>query len=247
MEYKLEAKKREIKGEKIRSKLVTPAVVYGAGKDNISLTLDLKEFSRLYEQTAGSNLIDLTVDGKDQGIVLVHQVQYDPVTDAINHVDLRRIDMNKEITAMVALSFIGETSTVKEQGGTLLKNTEQVEVKCLPKDLISEIEVDLSALITFEDSIKIKDLSIPAGIVITNPGEDDMVVKAVPALTEEQIKAMEEAEADVSKVEVAGEEEGEEGDEEKKEEGDEKKPEEGEEEKKEDKPEEKKDEKKGGK
>ena len=200
----MSAKKREQKGAKSREQGLLPAVVYGANQANISLVLDYNGFAKLYAQVGASSLIDLSVDDQANGKILIHDVQYDPVSGHISHVDLRRIDMSKEITTTVALNFINESPAIKEQGGTLVKNIEAVEVKCLPKDLVAEIKVDLAVLKTFTDAVKVKDLPLPAGLVIINPRAEDIVVKAVPALTEEQIKAMEEDKSDVAKVEVAG-------------------------------------------
>jgi large subunit ribosomal protein L25 len=122
------------------------------------------------------------------------------------HVDLLRIDMNKPLTATVELKYVGEAPAVKELGGTLVHNINELEVKCLPKDLVSHINVDVSTLKTFDDVIKLKDLVIPAGIEIISNHAEDVLATAIPALTEEQIKAMEDASktADISKIEVAG-------------------------------------------
>ncbi|MCX6781929.1 MAG: 50S ribosomal protein L25 [Candidatus Magasanikbacteria bacterium] len=215
--YKLSATKREIKGEKVRREGLLPAVIYGAGGETVSLTLAYSEFVKLYDEAGESSLIDLAVENKDAGKVLIHEVQFDPVKGQPIHVDLRRIDMSKPITANVALVFVGEAPAIKELGGTLVKNFEEVEVECLPKDLVNHIDVDLSVLATFDLSIKVSDLKIPSGMTIIEPSTDVVVVKAQPALTEEQIKAMEEessAAVDVTKIESAvskKEKEGEEG------------------------------------
>lgn len=203
-EYKLEAKVRIAKGEKVRNDVNLPGVVYGARQDNISLVINYRDFVKLYDLVGGSSLIDLVVDGKDFGKILIHDLQYDPITNHINHVDLKRIEMGKEMEATVELEFVGEAPAVKEMGGTLVKNLVEVDVRCLPKDLPSELIVDLSVLKTFDDSVRIKDLVLPEGVVITSPSANDVVAKAIPALTEEELKAMDEAGADVSKVEVAG-------------------------------------------
>lgn len=216
MPFKLSANERTVKGEKLRTKTVLPAVVYGMGASAASVTLNYDEFAKLFAEAGEASLIDLLVGNKAEGKVLVQEIQYDPVSDRMIHVDLRRIDMNKEMTATVELRFVGEAPVIKEQGGTLMRNLESVEVKCLPKDLVSHIDVDLTVLKTFDDVVKIKNLVIPVGITITNPHAEDLIAKATAALTEEEIKAMEESAkpADLSKIEVAGkkkEEEGEEG------------------------------------
>src|SRR3989344_2288806 len=216
MTFKLSASTRTVKGEKVRTKTVLPAVVYGMGGSAASVTMNYDEFAKLFAEAGEASLIDLLVGDKAEGKVLVQDIQYHPVSDRMIHVDLRRIDMNKEMTATVELRFVGEAPVIKEQGGTLMRNLESVEVKCLPKDLVSHIDVDLTVLKTFDDVVKIKNLIVPAGITITNPHAEDLIAKATAALTEEEIKAMEESAkpADLTKIEVAGkkkEEEGEEG------------------------------------
>ena len=216
MTFKLAASTRTEKGEKVRTKTVLPAVVYGMGAPATSVTLNYDEFVKLYDQAGEASLIDLLVGDKADGKVLIQDIAYDPVSDRVVHVDLRRIDMNKEMTATVELRFVGEPPVIKEQGGTLMRNLESVEVKCLPKDLVSHIDVDLTGLKTFDDVVKIKNLIVPAGITITSPHAEDLIAKVTAALTEDEIKAMETAAApvDLAKIEVAGkkkEEEGEEG------------------------------------
>jgi large subunit ribosomal protein L25 len=217
MAFKMSAVKREIKGEKVRKEGLLPAVIYGAGGETESLSLAYNEFVKLYNEAGESSLVDLDVDNKDFGKILIHDVQYDPVSGRVAHVDMLRIDMNKTITASVELRFVGESAAIKEAGGTLVKNVEHVEIECLPKDLLNHIDVDLSVLKTFDNSVTVADLKIPSGVTIIEPSTETTVVKAVPAMTEEEIKAMEAesvAAVDVTKIESAApkkEKEGEEG------------------------------------
>jgi large subunit ribosomal protein L25 len=220
MTFTLNAAVRKEKGEKVRWSGQLPAVVYGAGGTTESLSVNPQEFLKLFKEAGESSLIDLVVDGKNTGKVLVQDVQADPVSNRIIHADLRRIDMAKEMTAPVVLKFVGEAPVVKASGGTLVTTISTVEVKCLPKDLVSHIDVDISGLTSYEVVIKIKDIRLPAGITIVSPHAEDLVVKATRALTEDEIKAMEEASTaavDLTKIEVAGkkkeEEEGAEGEE----------------------------------
>lgn len=202
--FKLSAVRREKKGEKIRDEGLLPAVIYGVGKDTESLTLTYVDFIKLYDKAGESSLIDLDVDNKDYGKVLIHEVSHDPVSGNIIHADLLRIDMEKPITASVELIFMGESKAVKESGGTIVRNIEEVEVECLPKNLVNHIDVDLSVLASFDDVIKVSDLVLPEGVKVTDPAGEVIIAKAQRALTEEEIKAMEEkasAEVDVSKIE----------------------------------------------
>ena len=206
MSLTLSASVREAKGEKVRTKSILPAVVYGMGGQATSVTVNHEDFVKLYNKAGEASLIDLLLNEKPDGKVLVQDIQYDPVTDEIIHVDLRRIDMNKTMTATVELRFVSDAPVIKEQGGTLMHAISEVEVSCLPKDLISHIDVDVSVLKTFDDVIKVKDLVIPNTVTITNPNAEDLVAKATPAMTEEEMKALETsaAPADLSTIETAG-------------------------------------------
>ncbi|MDO8625926.1 MAG: 50S ribosomal protein L25 [Candidatus Magasanikbacteria bacterium] len=205
MDYVLTAQVREQKGTKVRAEGALPAIVYGRGTKSVALSLSPAEFNKLYRAAGAATLIDLLLNGKNEGKVLVQEVQEEPVSGEIIHVDLRRIDMNKEMTATVELKFVGEAPVVKEQGGTLVMTVHSVDVKCLPKDLVSHIDVNLGLLKSYDVVLKVKDLVVPSGLTITKPYADDVVVKASRALTEEEIKAMEESNAqmDVSKIESA--------------------------------------------
>lgn len=217
MSYSLVVTKRTEKGDQTRMGGKIPAVVYGKGGEPVSIAIEHGPFIKLFRAAGSSSLIDLSIGAENAGKVLVQDVQRDPVSDEIIHVDLRRIDMNKSMTAMVQLSFIGESPILKEAGGTLVTSLQEVEVECLPKDLVSRIEVDISVLKTFDDSVAVKDLVVPVGIKIISPEQTTLVVKAAPAMTEEEMKALEEAgkaPVDLSAIESAGkkkEEEGEEG------------------------------------
>jgi len=162
-------------------------------------------FEKLYEQTGESNLIDLTLDSGEPVKVLVQDIQKHPVKDNIMHIDLLQINMSKEMFATLPITFVGESLAVKALGGTLNKGLDEVEIKCLPKDLVGHIEVDLSVLATFDDFVRVKDLVLPPGITVLD-NQEVVVAKVSAPLTEEQIKAMEESgSADIASVVVEGE------------------------------------------
>lgn len=206
----------------LRAEHKLPGVLYGPEIKSISVVADQRIFEKLYNTAGESSLIDLTIDGDKSSTgaqskpakVLIQDVQYDPVKRVMTHFDLRQINMSKEMEVTVELNFVGEAPAVKELGGTLVKTVEGLKVKCLPQDLVSEIEINLDVLKTFDDIIRLKDLSIPAGLkVMDNP---EMAIAKVQApLTEEQLKAMEEegkkgveAVEQVEKKVKEGEEEG---------------------------------------
>ncbi len=208
MNYQLTAVKRAMKGDHVREEGQLPAVVYGGKEPSQSVSLGYSDFVKLYRQAGDSTLLDLVLDGSALGKVIVQDVQTDPVTDRIIHVDFKRIDMKKKMRAPITLKFVGESPAVKGAGGTLVTTLHTVEVECLPQDLVSNIEIRLEGLKTFDDVIKVQDLVLPTGITVVSPANDSLVAKVAAPLTEEQLKAMEETKpADLSAIEVAGEKE----------------------------------------
>ncbi len=206
MSHSLVALTRSGRADVTRASGQIPGTLYGGTLPPASIAVDLQQFTKLYSEAGESTLIDLTVDGKSAGKVLVQDVQHDPLTSRLIHLDLRRIDMNKELTAPVELRFVGEAPVIKASGGTLVTTLNTVTVKCLPKDLVSHIDVNISTLASYDVSIAVKDIVVPAGIAIIEPAPEALVVKAAPAITEEEIKAMEEAgkaPVDLSKIESA--------------------------------------------
>ena len=189
------------KGAEERESGNIPGVVYGPEIEPQALTVPATTFQKLYDEAGSSNLIDLDLGGNSI-TVLIQDVQYNPVKQVIIHVDFRQIKMGEAMTATTELRFTGEAPAVKTLGGTLQTGVSSVEISCLPKDLIGHIDVDLSVLATFDDVIHVKDLQVPDTVTLTDNPET-VVATVTPPLTEEQLKAMDEADAgSVDDIEV---------------------------------------------
>ena len=189
MTIKLEVKSRELVGKKVfklREKGEIPAVLFGHGEKNSNIQLDGVSFEKIYKEAGESTIIDLVVDGGKTVKTIISDVQYDPVKSKLTHVDFRIVKMDEKITAGIPLEFIGESKVVKEDGGSIVHNISEVEIECLPGDLIHEIVVDLSVLNTFDDVITIKDLKIPAKVEILGHEPEDVVALAVRVQEEKE-------------------------------------------------------------
>ena len=221
----ISAKIRKELGDEVktlRSKGILPAVLYGVGIKNLSLQLDEKEFKKIYEEAGESSLISLGVDpvrdykgkGKAQTeqisngveekefLVLVHDIQRDPVSDKIIHIDFYQPSLKEETEVTVPLVFEGESPAVKELSGTLVKNIQEVAVKALPQNLPHEIKVNIDCLKTFEDDILIKNLKVPEGVkILKEPGEIVASVSPPEKVEEELEKPIEEKVEEVEKAE----------------------------------------------
>ena len=194
MEMSLKVQLRE-KGEKLTSDFIA-AIVYGQSAENILVKVKANDFVKIYEQAGESNLIKLEIEGQNPFQVLIKDTQRDILKDFFIHADFYRVDMSKELSAEIPLEFIGESKAVKEQGALLNKAIDEVSVECLPQDLVSHIEIDISVLENIGDAIFIKDINVPQGIKIMN-NIDDVVVTVTEQVQEEeeQVEASSEEEA----------------------------------------------------
>lgn len=199
-EYKLKAQKRTKEFKRSNSSI--PAVVYGKGFDSINLELDSLIFNRLFKEAGTSNLIELDIDSMSPFKTLVHDIQRDPVTGQFIHIDFFKVNMKEKIHAEVPLSFVGDSDAVINLEGSLITPIDSIEVECLPANLPSEIEVNISVLDDFEKNIKISDLSIPAGVEVMSEPEEIVAFVQEPRSEEELAELEEEVVENVEGVEV---------------------------------------------
>lgn len=178
-----------------------PAVLYGKGIDSVNLVVDEKEFAKTFKVAGESTIIDLSLDDKSVP-VLIQDVQNHYLKDHPIHIDFYAVRMDEKLRAHVPIHFIGDAPAVKTLGGILVKNLSEIEVECLPADLPSSIEVDLSSLVDFEKAVRISDLGIGDKVKVLAQS-DEMIVAVSPPRSEEELKSLEEkpVEEDVSKVE----------------------------------------------
>lgn len=185
----------------LRAEGKVPAVMYGFETEPTNLTVDRNAFDKVYAQSGESTVVELEVDGKTH-MVLISEIQRDPLTDFFTHVDFRRVDPKRKIEAKIPLKLVGESFAVKTLAGILVQSMEELEVMSLPDALVHEIEVDISSLKDFEQVIRVKDVVIPAGIEVKT-GMDMAVASVQPPRSDAEMAALDAAvDADVSKVEV---------------------------------------------
>lgn len=205
------------KTNKSRATGLVPAVIYGRGIETQSLWVAALELKRLLRESGESTVIELMIDGKNGRNVLIYDLQRDPVTDRLLHADFFQVRMDEEIETGVELEYIGASPAVVELGGVLVKNMDEIEVKCLPGDLPAKIKVDISVLKTFDDYIYVKDLDISDKVKIELDPETVVALVTPPRTEEEMAGLSEKVEEDVTKVEgVVKEEAPAEGEEDKK-------------------------------
>jgi len=196
---------KTIRAALLRRDKKIPAVVYGHGFENLSLMMDYQTFRRTFQRATYSTIITLNVEGKNAIPVLVHQVQYHPVTDEIVHVDFYAVRMDQKVTTHIAFDFVGESEAVK-LGAVLNTTKHAVEVSCLPGDLVHNIEVDISVLKEIGDTIRISDIAVPKGVEFLVAPEDPIVSAIEPKIIEEEEPEVVEGEEVEGEEGEAGEE-----------------------------------------
>ena len=207
-DFELAASIREDLGKgatrRLRRENKVPAIIYGAGIDPVSITLDHNEFLHSTENEAFfSHIVSISV-GKKKEKVIIKALQRHPSRAILMHADFMRVSMKDKLKVNVPLHFIGEDVApgVKQGGGVVTHELVDVEVSCLPADLPEFIEVDVSAL-ELGDSLHLTDLKLAKGleiVALTHGDGHDLQVVTVQAnraaLVDEEEESSEEEAAE---------------------------------------------------
>lgn len=171
----LNAKKRtkEEKPKAIKRDNYIPAVIYGSGYENTLLKVNFVEFEKIYASVGGSTMIGLKIDSEEPVQIIIKDVHFDH-KNQFNHIDFYKVDEKKKISAPINLNFVGESEAVEKKNGMLIRNMDSLDVECLPGELVSHIDVDLSQLKEIGDTIFVKDLNLPKTFTLSAE-EDEMV------------------------------------------------------------------------
>ncbi|BAK78326.1 ribosomal 5S rRNA E-loop binding protein Ctc/L25/TL5 [Pseudogulbenkiania sp. NH8B] len=192
MSYELIAAKREQLGtsasRRLRHAGKLPAVVYGANTEAVSVVLEHNPvYYALKEEGFHTGILNLVIDGEKQA-VLLRDYQMHPYKQLVLHMDFQRVDLNEKMHVKVPLHFVGADASeaVKLQGAKISHVLTEVDVRALPAQLPSFIEVDLSA-IQAGQTIHLSDLKLPEGVEITAlvRGGDQAVASASGAAAAE--------------------------------------------------------------
>lgn len=210
----LKVKTREIVGKKVkelREKGFVPAVMYGPETEAKNLLVERSAFEKVYQEAGNTSILNLNLDdGKENYDVLIHDLAFDPVTDIITHIDFYCFKSGHKLHTTIPFIFLGEARPVREQGAILVKQMEELDVRCLPKDLVNEITVDVSKIETIDDVIKVKDIELPEGIEAVS-GPDEIIIGLSMVSEEEVSTQAPEAELPEGEEKPAEGEEGKEG------------------------------------
>jgi large subunit ribosomal protein L25 len=200
---------------RLRAQGFVPAVLYGESVETTALVLSKKDIVQILRLESGENTIFKVAVEADAYDVMIKEMQVDPATDELQHVDLIRISMDKPIRVTVPVVHHGEPVGVKTEGGFVDFVTREVEVECLPRDIPESIGIDISEL-HIGQSLKAQALPVPAGVKVLTDPNTVLVLISVPHKEEEpfpgekpegEVAAEEPKEPEVIKKERAEKEE----------------------------------------
>jgi large subunit ribosomal protein L25 len=180
-----------------------PAVVYGAGKPNVPISVDRKALSDIFREGAGENAIFLLkLAGSDQSRhAMIREMQRDPVSRKPLHIDFVRVLMDVKITVNVPVEIVGVAKGVKTDQGILDVVTREIEIECLPTNIPAHLPVDVTEL-AIGDAIRVAELRVPEGVTIVDNPEKVVVHVTHPMREEEPAAATAEAAAEPAEPEV---------------------------------------------
>lgn len=172
----LKADKREVKGttasKRLRRSGIVPGVIYGSSQREYMIQLDSKAFFDLAKKQGSQNfIVNIEIDGADEKtkLAIVQDIQRDPLTGQLIHVDFRAVSENETIHAVVPVHLVGEPAGVKS-GGILEHLIHEIEVHCSANTLPDAIENDVTGL-ELGESLRVSDLNLPEGVITKMDGD----------------------------------------------------------------------------
>lgn len=173
---------------RVRAKGKIPAVVYGAAEAAVAVEVDPKQIQKiLHSETGHNSIFDLDVSGSKAKVMIVDW-QYEPIKGKLIHIDFKRIALDKPIRVEVPIQLTGTAVGVKTQGGILDQMLREVELECLPGDIPSHIDLDVSEL-SFGTVLRVSDLPHTGSLKFITP--EDTPVAHITAIKEEAAPAVE--------------------------------------------------------
>ena len=203
-----QVRKEQKKGpsRRLRDKGFVPAVFYGRSAENILLAVKSDELIKLHKDKKDHAFIKLIIDDegskKIEKLSLIKELQLQPLTGKLYHVDFYEVDEKRKITMDVALNFIGKAIGV-ENGGELQHLKREVKVSCLPLDLPDHIDVNVTDL-EIGDSVKIRDLKVAEGVTLLDRPDTSVASVAIIKVAKVEEAAKEEAAAEAGAATEAG-------------------------------------------
>jgi len=188
---------RDVLGKKVKALRrhgITPANIYGSHVESQSIQVVTEELRHVIKTAGRNDIVYLRLDGDEPRPTFVRDIQQNPVTDAILHVDFLQISLREKVKADVPLHLVGLAPAVDTLGGILMHGLDHVSVEALPTEVPSFIEVDVTSLTEINQALHVSDVPVPDGVTILTDVEQ-VIAKVAPPAVEPEPEVAEEAEA----------------------------------------------------
>jgi len=204
----LQVSNRNILGKKtrfLRREGITPVHLFGHNLNSLALQCDTVQLQQLIAQAGMTKLINLEIENEKQPkSVFIREIQRQPSTGALIHVDFYQIRKSEKIKVEVPIILTGEAPAMKLKGRSLMQTLNSLSIECLPDKLPPQLEVDLSSLEEADQAIHVRDITLGSGITI-NTDPDQLVVKITEAVAEKVVEEVVAKEVEEVKAEAEGE------------------------------------------
>ncbi len=179
----INAEKRALdtKAKHLREEGFILGSIYGHGVEATPIKFEYQEFRKAYRETGDSTVLTVNIDGKEVS-TLVHEVQYDPLSDKYIHVDFLVLNDKETTKAHIPITITGLAPAIKNLSAVLVAPLNFIEIECLPKNLVKEIIVNVEGLKKYHDTIHVSDLEIYSNkdVTVLTPGDAVVVVANTP-------------------------------------------------------------------
>ena len=194
------------KVKKLRQNGKIPIRLFGGGIDPMPMQADASSLGKILSQAGFNSPIFVNFDSsKEENVCFIREVQRDPITEELLHIDLLKVDMSKKVTVELPVRLFGVPDAVKNLGGILLQSINSIPVSALPLSIPESISVDVSILVDFDKSIRIKDIEFGDG-VDPERDPDTLIARVVPPRIDEEVESEEgEIDPDAELTEDSGE------------------------------------------
>ena len=200
-EATLQARRRTTLGKKVkqlRRQGVVPGNVYGRGRESIALQAELTECQRVFRSVDRNSVVQLRLDDDETIPVVLRQAQRHPVTHQLLHLELYEVDLTRRIHSDARLMLTGDSEAVT-LGGTVVQSLEYITLEALPNEMPSEVVVHIDVLTDFGQSVLVRDLELPDGVVAVTEDTVAVATALAPRVAEED-------EEELEGIELEGEE-----------------------------------------
>ena len=182
--------------KRVRRQGLIPAILYGEQLENVNLEIGERDLKTALSTPAGRNvIIEVVREGAEMNRAVLREITRNPITRQILHIDLLRISENKPIHMMIPVVLVGESPAVKEGRGILDHSMRTLEIKCLPKDIPANIEVDVSEL-DVGRVIRVSDITVPDVELLDIPERPVVDILLPTIFVEEEVEGAELAEGE---------------------------------------------------